>query len=229
MKLQQILSQRLQLWRAAWLPPSHDPLRVVIEEKPPADADALSFDDGQGTTWFHFSSTLAARLGEACLALDAGLAPELAEEMGARATHALHSMLHSGSHSHTDTPASASRHGDAGQPRHGALCFLVDGLPEPVRLIMDGAWCRAHAGVAPSPAQPDLLTRQQALAATAVEVTGEIALGDVSLLDSLTWSVGDVLVTDAPRNGHARLMVGSAAFATARLVPQAERHTLILD
>jgi len=228
-KLQQLLSQRLELWREAWLPPSHPPLRVVLESQPSADADALCLDDTQGRGWFYASRAFASRLGEACLSLDAHLAPELAGELGTHAARALHVALHKGNLSQTDVPASTSRPGDESRLRHGALYFLLDGLPEPLRLIVDDAWCRANAGADPVPRQPDLLSRQQAIAATAVHVIGQMALGEVSLLESLSWSVGDVLVTDAPRNSHAHLMVGATAIATARLVPQAEHHTLILD
>lgn len=228
-KLQQLLSQRLELWREAWLPHSHKPLRVVLESRPPADADALCLEDMQGRAWLHASKAFESRLGEACLSLDARSAPELAGELGIQAARALHVALHKGKLSETYVPASTSRPGDQGLLRHGALYFLVEGLPEPLRLTVDGAWCRAHAGAEPLPRPSDLLSRQQALAATAVQVTGQMALGEVSLLESLSWSVGDVLVTDAPYDSHARLMVGATAIATARLVPQAEHHTLILD
>jgi hypothetical protein len=227
-KLLELLSQRLQSWREAWLPPSHEPLRMVLETRPPAGADTLSLEGTQGRTWFHASRTFASRLGEACLSLDAHLAPDLAGEMGAQAARALQMILHAGN-APIDVPASTSKPGDEGLLRHGALYFLIEGLPEPLRLTVDGAWCRAHAGAESMQMRCSLLPRQQALRGTTVQVTGQMALGEVSLLDSLSWSVGDVLVTDTPRDSRARLMVGTTAFATARLVPQANHPTLILD
>lgn len=227
-ELQQLLSQRLQAWREAWLPHSHDPLHIRLETFPPVDADALRLDGPQGRAWFHVSSTFAPRLGEACLSLEVDGAPDLAGEMGAQAARALQMMLYAGNAS-ADAPASNATPGDEGLLRHGALQFLLAGLPEVLRLTVDGAWCRVHASMDATPRQSGLLSRQQALAATTVKVTGQMALGEVSLLDSLGWSIGDVLVTDAPRDSHARLMVGDASFATARLSPKAECHTLILD
>lgn len=112
--------------------------------------------------------------------------------------------------------------------RHGALGFVI-GHPLPrIHVFVDGNWCKAFLTPASKVEATALVTRQAALAQSSVSLGARLRLGDLSLQESLGWSVGEVLITDARSSTPAELFCADRSVASGILSHQADQRALRL-
>ena len=91
------------------------------------------------------------------------------------------------------------------EPRHGGLLFQLQGLSAGIWVWANRAWCDAH-GPEPVVRKPSSLSdRRMALGNSPLRLSAHIDLGQITLADSLEWSVGEVLLTDIPRRARVEL------------------------
>jgi len=112
--------------------------------------------------------------------------------------------------------------------RHGALGFVA-GHPLPrIHLFVDAGWCKAFMTPASEVERAPLVTRQAALAQSSVSLDARLTLGDLSLQESLGWSVGEVLVTDARSSTPVELFCADRSVASGTLAHQVNQRALRL-
>lgn len=100
--------------------------------------------------------------------------------------------------------------------RYGGLFCGVEGLPAGLWVFATRAWCDRFGPERNKKTAP-LAGRDAALKTTMVTVSAHIELGTISLADSLGWTVGEVLVTDASRRSPVALKVVEQCVRTGTL------------
>ena len=93
------------------------------------------------------------------------------------------------------------------EPRHGGLLFQLQGLSAGIWVWANRAWCDAHGPEPVVRAPSSLSDRRSALGKSRVRLSANIELGQITLADSLEWSVGEVLLTDIPRRARVELSI----------------------
>ncbi|MBD9477414.1 FliM/FliN family flagellar motor switch protein [Pseudoxanthomonas sp. PXM02] len=113
-------------------------------------------------------------------------------------------------------------------PRHGGLLFQLKGLSGTAWIWMNQGWCEAHGPEPATRTSSVLSDRRAAIGGSALRLSAHIDLGQITLADSLGWSVGEVLLTDIPRNANVALSVNKT-FVTNGVLGQAgaNRHVTI--
>lgn len=100
--------------------------------------------------------------------------------------------------------------------RYGGLICGVEGIPTGLWVLATRAWCDRFGPERARKTVP-LADRHAALKTTAVTVSAHIELGTIPLADSLGWTVGEVLVTDASRRSPVALKVAEQCVRTGTL------------
>jgi len=114
------------------------------------------------------------------------------------------------------------------EARRGGLLFQLQGMPAGVWIWVNRAWCDANAPEPAGHTAGPLSDRRMAVAQSRLRVSAHIDVGQITLADSLAWSVGDVLLTDLPRLARVELSSNGAHVASGTLGQTgAHRHVSI--
>ncbi|HEY0199023.1 MAG TPA: FliM/FliN family flagellar motor C-terminal domain-containing protein [Rhodanobacter sp.] len=103
--------------------------------------------------------------------------------------------------------------------RHGALGFEFGSPFTGARLYVNAGWCDRVAPVKQN-TRSGLTGRTSAISGAKVRVEAKVALGELSLHDTLDWQVGEVLVMDAPGVTVASLSCGDRLLGAGRLLTE---------
>jgi hypothetical protein len=218
-QLEALLNRRLAHWRGEWLGEGSADLELV---RSAPNAVALGggrrFANGEAVAWFQFGKNLERMLGCDALRLEAAQREDFVREIGVRCLGQLLAALF-GDEQALANSCEETKVAAESDPRFGALDFEVIGLPGKLTMTVNRAWCDLHA------ATPDrdshavgLSNRRQALGGTPVVMTVSLPLGEIPLVDSLSWRVGEVLVTEAAVNPIVNLESGHSQVAKGRLI-----------
>lgn len=112
--------------------------------------------------------------------------------------------------------------------RHGNLGFALGQPLARASLFVDAGWCDKFVPVIGKGEASPLVAREAALLDTRISLSARIELGALSLQDSIGWSVGEVLVTDARADTPVQLLNAARCVATGILSNQADRRALRL-
>ena len=231
--LRERMEQRLTRWWGGWFSEGEDLLELQLASKSPSSHQLATLQ------WCslrhqnqHFmvgmprelSDTLAARAlhlheSPACTVVE-GVATACRDDLVA-------SLWGEGAHdrlSDDETPLSWTL-----DPRYGGLLFQLEIVSARVWVWVNRAWCEANGPEVQAGPSSVLTDRRAALAGAAVRLHAHIDLGQISLSDSLGWSVGDVLLTDIPRLARVELSTDRGPVASGLLgQADASRHVTLI-
>lgn len=227
------MEQRLTHWWRGWFSDGEDLLELQLASKTPSSQHLATLQ------WFS--------LRHQDQHVMVGTPPELSDALAARALRLhegptytlvdgvamacrddlLASLWGEGAHDRpSDDQAPPSWTLD---PRYGGLLFQLELASARVWVLVNRAWCEANGPERQAALPSPLSLRRAALASTAVRLHAHIDLGQISLADSLEWSVGEVLLTDIPRQARVELSTdrGRAASGLLGQSDASRRVTLI--
>jgi hypothetical protein len=210
----------LTRWQQGWFlePPLAATIRAVGEIDDPAQFGYLWWKLERDNAVVHFGADadISLLLGAEVLRMEATEDCALIREVGAACFDDLCCSLWGGAQASDLSPSPCPIFCDA-ESRFGSVIFEVDGLAAPVRIIAARSWCDRFDDQ-PARRSGSLVGRHAALNSTGVTVSAHIELGTILLADSLGWSVGEVLVTEATRHSPVALKVGGRSIRAAKLV-----------
>lgn len=228
-----LLKGRLDHWRDGWLQEQWSEASVLRCDPlgmPEMTASRCCWKmevDG-AALWFEADASTAMKLGSGALKLDGSADDSLAEAVGGSCFSSLCADLWGGTD--TDAPVLSEPIDIKDKdPAHGALCFRIVDLPGSIWIIANRAWCQQQIPASKNDGTPVPLTdRRVALGRTSVTVSATIDLGDIPLVESLGWTVGELLVTDVPRKPQVSLASGQGQIGIGTLASHQGVRTVVI-
>lgn len=180
----------------------------------------------EASLWLEASKDAVAALATGALRVEDPSGP-LAQAIGVACLSDLMTTLWGGPSEGAPQPCSAP--GDeCRNPRYGGLEFSVTGLPIEIRVLTDRGWCESVVPFESWP-RPALTHRRQAIGATRVSLKATVELGEIPLLDSMDWRLGELLVTDATPIQSVSLMLADKPVRTGVLSKHPSARALAIS
>jgi hypothetical protein len=198
------LEGRLVRWREGWLQEQWSDASVLPcdslgTSEMSANRRCWRLEVDGATLWFEAGASTAMELGFGALKLDESADGSLIEAVGISCFSRLCADLW-GDTVPERLVLSESIDIKEREPAYGALCFQIMGLPGSILITANRAWCERQIPASQGAnVRVPLSDRREALGRTIVTVSAAIDLGDIPLVESLGWTVGELLVTDVPR------------------------------
>lgn len=228
--LETMLNRQLAQWGVDWL--GGESLGALLVRD---SSDEIAFNDcrrltsGEAIAWFQYEEELELTLGLEVLRLKTSRSVDFVREIGRQCLHQLQERLFGDNGALIDsskTPPVAADY----ERRFGALCFELAGTPGPMTMTVNRAWCnRQEPAMESTKALAQLTERREALGSTSITLSACLPLGEISLLDSLTWRVGEVLVAETMTAPSVNLMAGQSHIASGRMLMQQKGRAVELE
>jgi len=232
--LKERLGQGLAHWREGWGVEQWRQAGVEVEcaeqcSRPAGERQCWLLESGDAAMWVEGPASIGPALASHALRVDGSPANALVHGVGKRCFFDLCSTLWG-----KDGAPSPVRSAPPGEreaaSRHGGLGFRIAGIPENLTITVNRAWCQLHASTLPNEGRPSaMVERRVALGSTRIAITAAIELGEIQLLDSLEWKVGEILLADVPHDPKVILATPAGRIAKGSLCRGRSTRAVVLD
>lgn len=228
-----LLKGRLDHWRDGWLQEQWSGASVLVSDplgvpEMTAGRRCWKLEADGAVLWIEADASTTMKLGSGALKLDGSANHSLVEAVGGSCFSRLCADLWGNTDPGALAPSDPIDVKDKA-PAYGGLCFQITGLPGSIWITANRTWCQLQIPAGQGDGRPVPLTdRRVALGRTSVTVSATIDLGDISLVDSLGWAVGELLVTDVPRKPPVSLASGQGKIGVGTLGSHQGVRTVVI-